>query len=141
MPQGESKVMEKYYTAIVYYTNDERHIYESRNYTTIKKFVKRSQDSQDNLIKRIEIHKTSIPLDFYELWGLQIEPIEIFYDHETSKIMLIQRWWKKIFIKRKIARIIIKRHIIRALWNPYTILGKNRILREFNEFKSFFYKN
>ena len=29
---------------------------------------------------------------------------------------------------------------MRALWNPYTILGKNKILREFNEFNSFFTK-
>jgi len=130
--------METYYTAIVYYNDESRCMYESRQYTTVKKFAKLSQCK---LIKHIEIHKTSIPLDFYELWGLQIKPIEIFYDNDTSKIVLIQRWWKKTFIKRKIARIIIKRHITRALWNPYTILGKNRILREFNEFKSFFYKN
>ena len=115
-----------YYTAVV---GD--NIFESGSYLHAKKHAL----SQSELLRTcVKLYKTNIPIQFYELWGLPITPIETFYDRETFKIVLIQRLWKKIFIKRKIAMLIIRRHFIRAILNPYTILFKNKILREFNDF-------
>jgi len=122
-----------YYTAVL--INNDEILFESDNYTDIKNYARQICCEQS-----VNVYKTSVPLEFYKLWGLQINPIQTFYDRKTYKIVLIQRWWKKIFVQRKIARLIIKRHLIRAILNPYTVLGKNKILREFNEFSSFFYK-
>ena len=59
--------------------------------------------------------------------------LETVFDTFTKNILKIQRWWRRIRSKRKRARKIIGERIWFALGNPYTQLGRNRLLREFNE--------
>ena len=55
------------------------------------------------------------------------------YHPVVDGIVKIQRLWRILLFKRKRARKIISDSIWFALGNPYTQLGRNRLLREFNE--------
>jgi len=59
--------------------------------------------------------------------------IDTVYDLKTTKCKIIQQWWRNIYNKRIVAAVIIKKHMRRAIVNPYTELCRRRLLREFNE--------
>lgn len=57
--------------------------------------------------------------------------IKTVYDPKTTKVMLIQKQWRKIYNTRWVSAWIIKHHIRRAMANPNTQLCKNRLHHEF----------
>ena len=140
-PIGNNRILHspeiRYYTAIIYSNVHPTGIYESHDYFEIKRYCidhaySFYYDPIDINVKTyVELYSSDIPYHFIERWGIPIKPIRVFYDHFTTKVILIQRWWKKVFIKRVIARFVICKYIYRALLNPYTQLGKNRLLRDF----------
>jgi hypothetical protein len=140
-PIGNNKLLHgpkiRYYTAITHSNVHSTGIYESHDYLEILNYSREHAYSfyyeplNINVKTHVEVYSTDIPYHFVERWGIPIKPINVFYDYFTTKIIRIQRWWKRVFIRRKIARFVICRHVYRALLNPYTELGKNRLLRLF----------
>ena len=57
------------------------------------------------------------------------------HDPLTTAILLVQKCWRKIYNRRFVAAVIIKRNIRRSIANPSTQLCRNRLMREFNEIK------
>ena len=126
-----------YYTALFYSNVHAKGIRESHNYLEIKNYCIKQAYSfyyeplNINVKTYVELYSTDMPFHFIELWNIPVKPIHVFYDHFTTKVILIQKWWRKVFIKRLIAKFVICKYIYRAWVNPYTPIGKNRLLRDF----------
>jgi hypothetical protein len=103
--------------------------YYSDNYLTVKKYAK--TQVHPFYYEPMNVHVQSY-VEIYKNGKL----IETVYNNYTTKILLIQRWWKKMFLKRKLARFFIKQKIIRAMLNPYTQLGKNLLLNSFKKLQN-----
>ena len=73
-----------------------------------------------------------LDIHHYELYQQCIETV---YDPKTTAAMIIQKIWKSIYNRRFVASVIIKKHVRKAISNPYTQLCKNRLIREFNQLK------
>ena len=71
----------------------------------------------------------------YELYDMCIETV---YDPETTASMLIQKKWRRVYHTRLAAAAIIRKHMRKAICNPYTQLCKNRLMREFHELSNDF---
>ena len=77
------------------------------------------------------IFKIPFTLHHYVTISLDDCVIETVYDPETVAAMKIQKWWHAIYINRLISAFVIRKHVHRALANPGTQLGRDRLLREF----------
>jgi hypothetical protein len=137
-PVGHSGLKKiRYYTAIIHSNIHPTGIYESHDYLEIKKYSRQQTYSffyepiHFLVYSYVQLYSTNVPYHFIERWGIQVKPIKVYYDPYINSIIVIQRCWKKIFVKRTIAKFVICKHIYRALLNPYTQLGKNRLLRDF----------
>lgn len=75
----------------------------------------------------------SIPFTLHNYVTISLDDcvIETVYDPETVAAMKIQKWWHAIYINRLISAFVIRKHVHRALANPGTQLGRDRLLREF----------
>jgi|688.fasta_scaffold619981_2 hypothetical protein len=113
------------YVAIIKYSNSQDvTCYESDKWTLVKYWAKKHAYSF-----YYEPHDVTINT-YVEIYfnGLLVKT---FYNSFTNAVFMIQRWWRKVYSIRKNARIIIMRAIYSALSNPYTQIGKNRILNDF----------
>jgi hypothetical protein len=128
-----------YHTAIVKYENNlfEPGIHESQDYFQIMKYARDHaycffyEPMGVDIKTYVEIYRTDMPYHFYQRYNLEIKPIHIFHDEFTHNATIIQRWWRKVHCRRQLARLIINKYVYRALWNPYTQLGKNVLLNIF----------
>ena len=69
----------------------------------------------------------------YENYELYDQCIDTVYGPHTTAAMIIQKRWRRIYNTRFASAAIIKKHLKRAISNPYTQLCRKRLLREFNE--------
>jgi len=118
------------YTALIKSNINYNCPYYSNNYLHVKKYAK--SQVHPFYYEPMNVHVQSY-VEIYKNGKL----IETVYNDYTTKVLLIQRWWKKTFLKRKITRFFIKQKIVRAMLNPYTQLGKNLILNSFEKLQKF----
>ena len=69
----------------------------------------------------------------FENYELEEMCIKTIYNPPTCAAMVIQRKWRTIYNTRLASAAIIRKHMKLAIVNPYTQLGRNRLLREFAE--------
>ena len=118
------------YTALIKSNINYNCPYYSSSYIQVKKYAK--SQVHPFYYEPMNVHVQSY-VEIYKNDHL----IETVYNDYTTKVLLIQRWWKKTFLKRKIARFLIKQKIVRAMLNPYTQLGKKLILNSFEKLQKF----
>ena len=107
----------RYYTALIYSNVQSKSIYESHNYLETLSYYRKQAYSfyyeplDINVKTYVELYSTDMPFHFIERWNIPVKPIHVFYDHFTTKVIVVQRWWRKIFIKRLIAKFVICKYI------------------------------
>ena len=93
------------YTALIKSNINYNCPYYSSSYTQVKKYAK--SQVHPFYYEPMNVHVQSY-VEIYKNDHL----IETVYNDYTTKVLLIQRWWKKTFLKRKIARFLIKQKIV-----------------------------